>query len=172
MQASSKAHRHNSNSNDKFWLLFDQAAVGMALALPDGHFIRANPQLCLLLGYPESALRETRFQAITHPDDLGAELLLVNKALEGQIRTYNIEKRYVRRGGDVIWAAVSATLVPAEGEQPAHFLMVIQDITERKAAQEELARVRERCLALSDHIGDFVSIHDLEGTYLYASAQA
>src|SRR5437773_1462534 len=92
MQASSEAHRHsNSNSNRKFWLLFDQAAVGIALALPDGHFIRANPQLCLLLGYPESALRETRFQAITHPDDLGAELLLVNKTLDGEIRTYNIE---------------------------------------------------------------------------------
>jgi len=158
-------------SNDSmFWLTFEQAALGIALVSPEGRFLRANPELCKYLGYTEDELKSGDFQRITHPDDLTTDLALVEKTLSGAINTYRIEKRYIRRDTSVIWGLLSVSLVRDQNGKPAHFISMIQDITERKHLQEELERIRNRYLTICDNVRDLISVHDMEGNYLFASA--
>jgi diguanylate cyclase (GGDEF)-like protein/PAS domain S-box-containing protein len=157
------------DSDYKFWLVFDQAAVGIGLVLPDGTFTRANPELCKMLGYSEFELKDVKSQDITHPDDVDDELIFAQRTLRNEMPAYRMEKRFTRPDGRLVWALLSATLERDAAGQPLHFIVVAVDISERKAAQEELMKARDRYLAICDHVRDLISVHDLKGNYLAAS---
>ena len=84
------------------------------------------------------------FQDITHPDDLETDLNFVEQMLAGEIRTYQMEKRYIHRLGHPVWVLLGVSLVRTQDGAPLHFISQIQDITERKRAEEELASSRAR----------------------------
>lgn len=157
-------------NDQKFWLIFEQAAVGIALVLPDGLMLRTNPEFCKLLGYPKDYLKGRDFREVTHPYDHQADAALIEKALSGEVVTYRIEKRFMRADGRVVWGLLSSSLVCDEEGNPDYFIAVVQDITERKSAQDELARARDLYLAVSDNVSDLVSVHAPNGDYLYAGA--
>jgi diguanylate cyclase (GGDEF)-like protein/PAS domain S-box-containing protein len=125
-------------AEELFQLAFDHAAIGIALVAPDGAFLRANQTLCEMLGYDASALLSLSYQDITHPDDLDADLEHVRAMLAGEIRSYDMEKRYIRADGSVTWILLSASLVRDDAGRPRYFISQIQDIDERKRAQHEL----------------------------------
>jgi diguanylate cyclase (GGDEF)-like protein/PAS domain S-box-containing protein len=125
-------------SEEHFRGAFDHAAIGMALAALDGRFLRVNHALCQLLGYTQAELLATTFQAITHPDDLASDMAQVTALLQGAINDYQMEKRYLRRDGQVIWTQLSVSLVRALDGTPLHFLSQVQDIDARKLAEEQL----------------------------------
>jgi diguanylate cyclase (GGDEF)-like protein/PAS domain S-box-containing protein len=125
-------------SEEHFRSAFDYAAVGMALVGTDGRWLSVNRSLCKLLGYSEQELLEMNFQAITHPDDLGASLADIYQMLEGKLVNATREKRYIHKQGHVVWATVSTSSVFDEQGKPMHFIMQAQDITERKQAEEQL----------------------------------
>jgi diguanylate cyclase (GGDEF)-like protein/PAS domain S-box-containing protein len=125
-------------SEQRFRRSFDDAAVGMALVTPDGRFLRVNRSLCEILGYPERELLAKTFQEITHPDDLDADLDQVRRMLIGEIRTYQMEKRYFHEEGHVVWALLSASMVHDEEGEPLYFVSQIQDISERKVLEERM----------------------------------
>lgn len=158
----------HQNVDYKFWLTFEQAAVGMALIAPSGRYLRANPELCRLLDYTEEQLCALTFHDATHPDDRAASDILSSKLLSGALTTYRIEKRYVRRGGRVVWGLLSVSLVRDEAGAPMHFISVVQDVTECKIALQELEQARNRYQAICDDVGDFISINDLHGVILFA----
>ncbi|HYC57754.1 MAG TPA: PAS domain S-box protein, partial [Candidatus Binatia bacterium] len=128
---------------------------GMALVSPQGRFLSVNRSLCRITGYSQAELTELDFQSITHPEDLAADLELVRRTLAGEIDSYQIDKRYIHKQGYVIWILLTVSLVRANGE-PVHFIAQIQDVTDRKRAELQLAelnteleaRVRERTQAL------------------------
>jgi PAS domain S-box-containing protein len=115
----------------------------MALVAPDGRFIQVNDALCEIVGYSAAELVERGFQEITHQDDLEADLEYVRQLLAGEISSYQMEKRYVHRLGHVVWILLSVSLVHASDGSPVHFVSQIQDITERKQAEEERDRLRD-----------------------------
>lgn len=125
-------------TEEHFRNAFDYAAIGMALVSPQGSWLRVNRSLCNLLGYSERELLEMNFQAVTHPDDIGNDLANLYRLLQSQTPTSQVEKRYVHRDGEVVWALNSVSLVRDVDEQPAHFIFQIQDITERKRAEAAL----------------------------------
>ncbi len=159
----------NQASDEKFWLVFEQAAVGIALVRLDGRFLRANPELCKLLGYSEDKLKETSFQSITYRDDLYAELESLGKVLDGETANYKMEKRYIHRDGGTVWANLSVSLARDAEDNPLYFISVIQDISKRKAAEEALLREHDRYIAICDSVADFISVQDRRGTLLFAS---
>lgn len=160
----------NQNGDQKFWLIFEQAAVGIALVSLDGHYLRANPQLCHLLGYSEDELKGQAFSLVTHPDDIQIEVEQGERCLRGEVSTYRTEKRYIRRDGRVITALRSVSLVRDAGGNPDYFISVVQDITTLKIAQEQLREARDRYAVICDNVADLISVHDLAGVYLFASA--
>ena len=133
-----------SQSEERFRNAFEFAAIGMALVGPDGRFLQVNDSLCELVGYSADELLRRTFQEITHPGDLEADLQLADQLLAGEIRSYQMEKRYIHRLGAAVWALLSVSLVLDDEGRPIHFISQIQDITERKRAEEELATSRAR----------------------------
>jgi diguanylate cyclase (GGDEF)-like protein/PAS domain S-box-containing protein len=161
-----------TNTDEKFWLTFEQAGVGMSLISPKGYYLRANPEFCRMLGYTEAQLRGLTFNDITHPEDAAADNELSNRLLTGEIATYRTEKRYRRRDGRIMWGGLSVSLVRDEVGAPIHFITIVQDITERKQVREELEQARNRYQAIYDSIDDFISINGLRGNFVFASASS
>jgi diguanylate cyclase (GGDEF)-like protein/PAS domain S-box-containing protein len=125
-------------TEEHFRNAFDYAAIGMALVSPQGAWLRVNRSLCELIGYDERELLDSNFQAVTHADDLGNDLANLYRLMQGETPTSQVEKRYVHRLGQIVWALNSVSLVRDSDNNPAHFIFQIQDITERKRAEAAL----------------------------------
>ncbi|MBD1863348.1 MULTISPECIES: PAS domain S-box protein [Trichocoleus] len=128
-------------SEERFKGAFHDSAVGMALIATDGRFLQVNRSLCQMLGYSDSELLNTNFQAVTHPDDLDRTLIFVCQMLTGEIQAYEMEKRYLHKQGHVVWVLLNVSLVHNSQGEPVHFIAQIQDVTERKQAEEERAQL-------------------------------
>ncbi len=133
-------------SGQRFHNAFEHAAIGMALVAPDGRWTRVNRSLCNLVGYSEEELLTKTFQDITHPDDLETDLEFVRQMLAKEIRTYQMEKRYVHKSGRIVWISLSVSLVRDSQDKPLYFISQIEDITDRKQAEENLKKSEERLL--------------------------
>lgn len=172
-----------AQGNDyKFWLTFEQAAVGIAIVRSDGRLQRANPELCKFLGYRESELQELKLQNITHRDDIEAEDAFSQRLNSGDLSTYRSEKRFIRRNGKVVWGLQSTSLVRDRAGKPLQYILVIQDITERKAPKKTENPAKEQPTREPDssaHLEQFLSmlpigmlVVDAQGEPYFANAAA
>jgi len=143
-------------SEDRFSGAFEHAPIGVALVAPDGRWLKVNQALCDVVGYSEAELLTRTFQDITHPDDLSADLENARQLLAGEIRSYQMEKRYVHARGHHVTVSLDASLVRDRQGQPSHFIAQIQDITERKQTQEELERTRAQFAGLVNSVDGIV----------------
>lgn len=125
-------------SEEQFRQSFEFAGIGMALVGLEGQWLRVNRAICDLLGYSEAELRRKTFQDITHPDDLEKDLTHVRALLAGERTHYQMEKRYFRSDGAVVWIRLTASLVRTTGSKPLHFVSQIENITERRQAEAAL----------------------------------
>jgi diguanylate cyclase (GGDEF)-like protein/PAS domain S-box-containing protein len=125
-------------SEERFANAFEHAPIGMALVAPDGTFLKVNRSLCVLLGYSPEQLATKTFQQITHPDDLAADLALLQRLLSGEVSSYNIEKRYFGAQDRVLWVLLGVTILRDANGEPLHVIAQIQDITERKRAEQDV----------------------------------
>lgn len=144
-------------SRELFRSAFDHAAIGMALVSTAGQFLQVNRSLCEIIGYSEQELLATTFQAITYQDDLAADRRHVERMLAGDIHSYQLEKRYLHKLGHLVWGLLSVSLVRDAQGSPQYFVAQVQDVTERKLAEEKL-RQRERQLSEAQrlaHIGSW-----------------
>ena len=113
---------------------FETASHGMALVSLEGRWLRVNRALCSILGYSREELLEKDFQAVTHPDDLSVDLDLLRGLLADEIPSYQIEKRYLRNDGSVVWVLLSVALVREPSGLPLHFVSQVMDISASKEA--------------------------------------
>jgi PAS domain S-box-containing protein len=118
---------------------FEQAAVGIAHVTVDGRWERVNRRLCEIVGYTEAELQRKTFQDITEPDDLAADLARAQAVLAGELSTYTLEKRYIKRDGSRVWVRLAVSLVRHADGSPQYFITIIEDIDARKRAEAELA---------------------------------
>jgi len=126
-------------SEVRFRSTFEQAAVGIVHVTPDGHFIKVNQRFCDIVGYTQEEMIARSFKEITYPDDLEGDLRQVEQLLADTIPTFSIEKRYVRKDGTVTWVNLTVSLVRDPSREPKYFIGVVEDINERKKAEEEKA---------------------------------
>ena len=117
---------------------FDNAAVGIAHVGLDGRWLRCNDALCTLTGYSREELLEKTFADITYRDDLEADWASVRRLLSGEIETFSMEKRYIRKDGSLIWVHLTVSLLRDAQGSAQHFISIVQDIQSRKEAQAQL----------------------------------
>ncbi|MGE5403024.1 MAG: PAS domain S-box protein [Ignavibacteriales bacterium] len=122
---------------------FEQAAVGIAHVALDGRWVKVNQRICDITGYSPEEMLSLDFQSMTFPEDLPPDLENIKKIIEGEIRTYSMEKRYIRRDGAVIWTDLTVSLVRDASGTPKYFISIIEDIDERKKAEEQIRRYAE-----------------------------
>jgi diguanylate cyclase (GGDEF)-like protein/PAS domain S-box-containing protein len=133
-----------AEAEDRFRSAFDNAPIGMALVAPEGRFIKVNRALCDLTGYSETDLLVRSFQAITHPDDLDADLAYVQDVLADRRRSYQMEKRYHHADGHIIWVTLSVSLVRDSAGEPLYFISQIEDVSNRKLRERALEQQAAR----------------------------
>lgn len=166
-------------SEELFQATFNQAAVGIAHVAPDGAWLRINRKMCDIVGYTEEELRKLTFRDITHPDDIAVSTEHVRRALAGKVNNYSLEKRYIHKNGDIVWANVTVSRVHRNLAMTAYLLVIIEDITSRKKSEDELKRLTEQLHEQAGVLDAILSASpnqifhiDRRGVYRYASKAA
>lgn len=138
--------------DERFRAAFDTTAVGMAIVDRDGTFLEVNAALCNFLGYSEAELVGRRFQEITYPEDLLHNLELFDRLMQGELSYYHLEKRYVHSQGHLVWGLLSVVLVRDAQGQPFYEVAQVQDISERKRAEQTLQEREALLRSISNNI--------------------
>jgi PAS domain S-box-containing protein len=125
-------------SEVEFRSLFELSAIGMAQCSRDFKYFRVNRKFCQMLGYSEQELLRLTFLDVTHPDDRGVSAVQVTAGFAGELAGSHLEKRYVRKDGEIIWALVNWAIIPDAEGRPLHTVASVQDITARKRAEKAL----------------------------------
>ncbi len=159
-------------SEARFRGAFEHGGIGMAVVGPDGRFLEVNHSLCEMLGYPEGELLALTFQAITHPEDQAKSGELARRLLSGEVASAAIQKRYFHKQGRVVWADLATTLIRDGGGKPLYFVSGIQDVSERRAAEETLRESEARFRSTMDMALDAVIGMDARGTITYWNRRA
>jgi len=123
---------------ERFQATFEDAPLGICHVLPDGIFLRVNRTFCEITGYGDDDLLHMTYREITHPDDLLADQAHVELMLNGTIRRYTLNKRYIRRDGCLVWVELTVSLVHHPDGRPAYFISMVEDISERIRTEERL----------------------------------
>ena len=136
----------------RYRTIFKQAGAGVAqVESRTGQFIQVNRQYCEIMGLTEAEMLATTVGAITHPDDLERDdLESRTRLLSGEIPSFTMEKRYVRKDGSIVWVNLNVAPLWRPGETPVHHIAIVQDITERKRAEEALRRSERQLRTVLD----------------------
>lgn len=124
-------------SEERFRKIFEGGVLGMAVLGLDFRFVRVNETLCRILGAEEEDIIGRTYLDITHPDHRESDRTQVDRLLRGEIPYYKTEKRYLRENGEAVWVHVTASLIRDEEGNPRYFLAMMEDIMDRKIAEEE-----------------------------------
>jgi PAS domain S-box-containing protein len=150
-------------SEQLFRLTFDQAPIGAALVGLDFRFRRVNARFAQMTGYSMDELLELGFPDITHPDDVAADVVEVERLAAGELGEYARQKRYVRKDGGVAWGDVVVRPVAGEGSRPLAFIAMVADVTERRAAEEKLRAGEAQLRALVEQAPIGIYLTDANG---------
>ena len=154
-----------SISEKQFRGAFEYSAIGMALVSTMGKWLKVNKCVCDILGYTEQELLQLDFQKLTYAEDLEIDLNYVNSMLEGSLKSYQMEKRYLHKNGNIVWVLLSVSLVKDNSGKPLHFVAQLEDITQRKNIEAALLKVNEELRAIFNSENSVAIIAtDLQGT--------
>jgi PAS domain S-box-containing protein len=131
-------------SEARFRSYFDLPLQGIAITSPKKGWIEVNDRLCSILGYSREEIVLITWAEITHPDDLAADVEQFNRVLSGQIEQYTMDKRFIHKDGKVIWTRVAVGCVRESDGRVDYIVGVMEDITERKQAEEALRESQEQ----------------------------
>ncbi|HEX6509280.1 MAG TPA: EAL domain-containing protein [Chloroflexota bacterium] len=125
-------------SEQRFRAAFDHAPVGIAYTTLDGGWLRINDRLCEIYSRSREELLRLRFQDITYPDDLAADLEQLERLLAHEMESYSMEKRYLRGDGSIVWTTLRVSMVRDNAGVPAFLVAIIEDISDRRMLEERL----------------------------------
>jgi PAS domain S-box-containing protein len=146
-----EAHARIAQSEERWRSVFENSAVGIALTDLNGRFIATNPVYQKMLGFSGEELKSLSYVEITHEEQLEPTRALVEELLQGKRRDFQIEKQYRRKNGSLVWVRNNISIVPGTGRVPRFLMAIVEDISERKQAEERLQR-SEAFLAEGQHL--------------------
>ncbi|HEY9162094.1 MAG TPA: PAS domain S-box protein [Desulfomonilia bacterium] len=161
------ANKNLFESEELFRMSFENASIGKSLIRPDGIFLRVNQAFCDLLGYTREEFQDMNFMDITYPDDIASSQMAVSRLFSGEISAIHLEKRYIRKDGQIVWGELSSVLLRDKENKPLYLITHVIDITERKRADAELKERDERFRKLSSQVPGMIYefLKNPDGTY-------
>jgi PAS domain S-box-containing protein len=145
---------------------FEQAAVGIAHLTLDEDWISVNQRFCEITGYSREEILKLNVEDLTHPEDVERSLDFIRRIRAGELPEYRIEKRYIRKSGEVIWVNLTVSIVRSAAREPLYLVAFIEDITERRVAQTEVGRTLSLLRATLESTADGILVVDLNGKIL------
>ncbi|MEJ2698265.1 MAG: PAS domain S-box protein, partial [Desulfuromonadales bacterium] len=164
-----KAEEALRESREHFRSIFQSAAVGMVLLDPDGRLLQVNPAFCRFLGYSEEELLQLSPFDYTHPEDREDTAFRLAEAGAGNRQVFDYEKRYLRKDGRVVWGRTTATWVRGSNRRPSHCIALVQDVTERRQAEESLRRSESEKALILESTEELIVYHDREMKIIWAN---
>lgn len=158
-------------SEARFRAVFEEAAIGMMLSDSDGHPLETNPALQEMLGYNTAEFRAMHVTDFTHPDDAETDAFLYRELRAGHRENYQIEKRYIRKDSRLLWGRLSVSLVRDVEGVPRFVIGMIEDINNRKVAEQAHRQTQGRYRRLVETSPEAVAVYD-EGRVLYVNPAA
>lgn len=143
-------------SEARFRGAFENSAIGMALVSLDGNWFKVNKKLCSMVGYSEEELLTMSFRDITHPDDLNRDISLFTKCMQGEFDTYQVEKRYYHKNGNLLWINLNVALVRSHQGEPLYTVSQIENISDKKNAEIERERTNH---LLNERLKELTTLH-------------
>ncbi len=140
----------------RFRRFFDLPLIGMGVTSPERRFLEVNDKLCQILGYPREELVGRDWASITHPDDLPGNLGLMDQAMAGTTEIYSMDKRYIHRDGQIVYASISVCCVRRPDGTADHFVLTVQDVTARRRAEEALRESEQRFRDYAEAASDWL----------------
>lgn len=155
-------------SEERFRVAFEQAAVGIAHLTIEGRFLRVNQKLCQIVGYTLDEMLELSWYDMTLPEFVDEDKSRIDLILSGVRDDFAIERLYVRKGGVEVWVFLTVSLVRDDHGEPSYFVAVVEDITGRKIAEKTLAENEDRFRTLSEAAFEGIMFHE-NGLFLEAN---
>lgn len=148
-------------SEERFRTFFEEAPIGISVVDLQGRYLKVNKTYCEMLGYLEPELHQLTFAAITHPENLETDLHHAQQIFKGEIANYQLEKRYIKKNGEILWANLTATAIFDQDGQALYRLGMVEDISDRKRTQEALriSEAKFRRLVESNIVGVSIAEH-------------
>ncbi|OUL37111.1 hypothetical protein BV372_03960 [Nostoc sp. T09] len=160
------------DNEERFRKIFEASPLGVSLIDINGKFLQANQAYCEMLGYSEQELCQLTFADITHPEDVEADVNCAQQIFKGEISSYQIEKRYITKNGEIIWVHLNATAIFDQQGQLNYCFAMVENISERQATlrdreqTEDALRERERRFStLFNGMEDWVLVYHLTPDY-------
>ena len=164
-----EAERREKENEKRFRSAFELPLLGFAITSPEKGWMEINGALEEMLGYSREELKNLSWADLTHPDDIAPDVEQFNRILAGEIDKYVIEKRFLRKNGEVAWTIMSAGCVRKPDGTADYFVASIQDITRRKIAEEAVKHERRLLRTLIDNLPDAIYVKDAEGRKVLAN---
>ncbi|MDB5310275.1 MAG: Blue-light-activated protein [Gemmataceae bacterium] len=160
-------------SEEMFRSAFDYTNVAMVITDGANHFLRVNGAFAQMFGYAEEEMLGMSMADVTHPHDLAASYAQRELLLAGDRNFFQMEKRYLHKSGRVIWALTNVSLTRDGHGRPQLYIGQVQDVTERKRAEEALRASEARFRAVIEQATDAIFLHDpADGTVLDVNRRA
>jgi PAS domain S-box-containing protein len=128
-------------SEERFRRIFEDGPLGMLIADPDYRVLKANKALCEMLGYTEAELKGRSIGEITHAEDMEKSVGLSKQLLHGEVPLFRLEKRYVKKNGDLLWVNLTVTAIRGQEGKELYALGMVENISRRKLAEQERERL-------------------------------
>jgi diguanylate cyclase (GGDEF)-like protein/PAS domain S-box-containing protein len=145
-------------SEARFRSYFDLPLHGIAITSPAKGWIQVNDRICSILGYSRDEIVLMTWSEMTHPDDLAADLEQFSRVLSGHIDQYNMEKRFIRKDGKIIWTNLSVGCVRKPDGSVDHMIALIEDITSSRLAEEALRESEEKYRLVVENAAEVILI--------------
>jgi len=161
-----RAEEELRKSHDEFRRYFNMGTVGMAVTSAGKGWIEVNDRLCQIFGYSKDELNNLTWADITHPDDLESNLEFFNQMVSGEIDSVQMDKRYIRKDGSVVYTTIFTSCHRNPDGTVDHLLTSIIDITERRLTEQSLYEAQSRLHLLGDNLEEaalYVYSHDADG---------
>ncbi|MHA2271193.1 MAG: PAS domain S-box protein [Candidatus Hodarchaeales archaeon] len=156
-------------SEERFRVIFENAAIGIVVGAPDGGVEASNVAFQRFLDYTANQLRQLTFRDYTHPEHIEEDINLFQELLDGKRDRYQFEKRYIRRDGEVKWGRLSASLVRDISGEPVFAIGLVEDITDRKQAEAALRESERKYHSIIENIPVVTWLTDSSGKTSYIS---
>ena len=154
-------------AEERFRAAFDNAAIGASMTSTDGRFLSVNRALCEMTGYPEDELTGRAVKDITHPEDSPRDVEAMRAMAAGERGMYRAEKRYRRPDGSYVWISLSSSIVRGPDGTPLYFISQMEDISDRRRAEEDLLDSVRSFETVTQSVNDAVVSAGEDGTIAF-----